>query len=145
VSDVAKERILVGQGDAIIEAARPLMARLDADIELVGVGDGARCLVAFTKLLRAGKPPLLVALDNDLARIDGEGCARSMRAIERAFEADPVAIIFYADGPADGSRTALLKSLGRAVHLPRKDESVDAQALRMVKAFAKLLKQVRGQ
>lgn len=142
---MAKERILVGQGDAIIEAARPLMARLDPDIELVGVGDGARCIVAFTKLLRAGKPPLLVALDDDLARIDGEGCAQSMRAIERAFGAESVAIVFYAPGPADATRNALLKTLGRAVHLPRKAESVDAQALRMVKAFAKLLKQVRGQ
>lgn len=142
---MAKERILVGQGDAIVEAAKPLMAKLDADIELVGVGDGARCIVAFTKLLRAEKPPLLVALDDDLARIDGEGCARSMRAIERAFGAEPVAILFYAPGAADPTRSALLKTLGRAVHLPRKEEAVDAQALRMVKAFAKLLKQVRGQ
>lgn len=142
---MAKERILVGQDDGIVEAAKPLMAKLDTDIELVGVGDGARCIVAFTKLLRAGKPPLLVALDDDLARIDGEGCARTMRAIERAFGADPVAILFYAHGAADPTRNALLKSLGRAVHLPRKDEGKDAQALRMVKAFAKLLKQVRGQ
>lgn len=142
---MAKERILVGQDDAIVEAAKPLMAKLDPDIELVAVGDGARFVVAFTKLLRAGKPPLLVALDDDLARIDGEGCARTMRAIERAFGAEPVAILFYADGAADESRNALLRTLGRAVHLPRKDEGDDARALRMVKAFAKLLKQVRGQ
>lgn len=143
---MAKERILVGQDDSIVEAARPLMAKLDAGIELVGVGDGARCLVAFTKLLRAGKPPLLVVLDDDLARVAGEGCARSMRAIERAFEAEPVAILFYAADGADETRKGLLAALGRAVHLQRRaTETTDAQALRLVKALAKLLKQVRGQ
>lgn len=142
---MARERILVGQDEAIVEAARPLMARIDADIELVAVGDGARCIVAFTKLIRAGKPPLLVVLDDDLARVDGEGCARALRAIERAFESDPVAILFYADEAADEPRKGLLATLGRAVHLQRRPEPTDARALRLAKAIAKLLKQVRGQ
>lgn len=143
---MARERILVGQDEALVEAARPLVGRLDPELDLVGVGDGARCVVAFTKLLRAGKPPLLAVLDDDLARIDGEGCARSMRAIERAFDADPVAILFYADQPADDARKALLGQLGRAVHLQRKtDEPVEAQAKRLAKALAKLVSQVRGQ
>ncbi len=142
---MARERILVGQDEAIVEAARPLVARIDAEIDLVAVGDGARCIVAFTKLIRAGKPPLLVVLDDTLARIDGEGCARSIRAIERAFEAEPVAILFYADEAADETRKGLLATLGRAVHLQRRAEPTDQQALRLAKALARLLKQVRGQ
>jgi len=144
---VARERILVGQDEAMIEATRPFLARIDQHLELVAVKDGARCVVAFTKLMRAKQPPLLVVLDDDLDRIDGEGAARALRAIERAFGTEqPVAMLYYAAEAADDTRKALLAEIGRAVHLQRRHaDPIEAQARRLAKAIAKLVAQVRGQ
>lgn len=143
---MARERILVGQDEAMIEATKPYIARIDSDLELVTVKDGARCVVAFTKLLRAQKPPLLVVLDDGLARIDGEGTCRTLRAIERAFGAEQVAMLFYASEAADDTRKALLAEVGRAVHLQRRGaDPIEGQAKRLAKAIAKLVAQVRGQ
>lgn len=142
---MARERILVAQDEAMTTAAGPHIAELQDAPDLVPVGDGARCVVAYTKLLRAEQPPLLVVLDDALERIDGAGTARVLRAIERALGHEPVAILFYSPEAADDERKALLAELTRAVHLQRRaDEPIDAQALRLAKATAKLLSQVRG-
>lgn len=142
---MARERILVAQSDALLEAAQPLIGALDDAPDVVAIKDGPRCVVACAKLLHAQKPPLLVVLDDDMARIDGPASARALRAMERAFDAAPTAILFYASQAADPNRKALLAELGRAVHLQRKDaDPIDAQARRLAKATAKLLAQVRG-
>ena len=142
---MARERILVAQSDALLAAAQPLIGALDDAPDVVVIKDGPRCVVACAKLLQAQKPPLLVVLDDELARIDGPATARALRAMERAFGAQPTAILFYASEPADANRKALLSELGRAVHLQRKDaDPIDAQARRLTKATAKLLAQVRG-
>jgi len=140
-----KDRILVAQGEAMVAAAGPHVAAMDAAPDLVPVSDGARCVVAYTKLLRAGQPPLLVVLDDGLERIDGAETARVLRAVERALDHEPVAILFYSAAAADDDRKALLGELTRAVHLQRRaQEPVEAQARRLAKATAKLLGQVRG-
>lgn len=142
---MARQRILVAQDEAMITAAGPHVAELPEAPDLVAVSDGPRVVVAYTKLLRAEQPPLLVVLDDALERIDGSGTARTLRAIERALGAQPVAILFYSPEPADDARKALLTELTRAVHLQRRaDEPIDAQAQRLAKATAKLLAQVRG-
>lgn len=140
-----KDRILVAQDEAMVAAASPHVAAIAHAPDLVPVGDGARCVVAYTKLLRASQPPLLVVLDDGLERIDGPGTARVLRAIERAMDQEPVAILFYSDEAADDERKALLSELTRAVHLQRRaQEPVEAQGRRLAKATAKLLGQVRG-
>lgn len=142
---MARERILLAHDEAMTTAAAPYVAELPDAPDLVPIGDGPRCVVAYTKLLRAEQPPLLVVLDDALERIDGPGTARVLRAVERALGAEPVAILFYSPEAADDDRKLLLAELSRAVHLQRRaDEPIDAQARRLAKATAKLLAQVRG-
>ena len=88
---------------------------------------------------------MLVVLDEDLPRVSGRSTALAVRALERAFDLKPTALLLYTEEPADDELKAFLAGLTRAVHLRRRAElPPEEQAKRLGKAVDRLLKQLRG-
>jgi len=142
---MATQRIFLVENAGLADHARQALALVPDAPELVALDDGAKCLGAFVKLLHAGKGPLLLILDDPLPRIGGRGTALAVRAIERAVDAKPTAILFYSDGPSNDELKAVLSNVTRAVHLQRKPSlSEEDQAKRFANAIGRLLAQVRG-
>jgi len=139
------ERIFLVERTGLAGAARQVVAGLPGAPELVALDDGAKCVGAFTKLAKAGHPPVLVVLDEDLPRVSGRSTALAVRALERAFDLKPTALLLYTEEPADDELKAFLAGLTRAVHLRRRAElPPEEQAKRLGKAVDRLLKQLRG-
>ena len=141
---MATDRILLAESGALSETAQQQLAG-DDTVSVVPLADGARCLGAFTKLARAGRPPLMVALAPPLARVDGPALALSIRAVERALRVErPTPLLLYTDEPGDAARP-LIGQLGRAVHLQRPaDQPSEEQGRRLGVAITRLLSQIRG-
>jgi CheY-like chemotaxis protein len=141
---VAKRMLLAVDAELAPLAAQAIGGLPDAP-KVVPVRDGARCLTAYTKLTKANQPPLLIVLDTSLPRIEGRAAALMVRAIERGAGKSPTAILFYTTEAADNELKALLKQLGRAVHMqrPPTDGPADA-ARRLGVAVGKLLAQLGG-
>ncbi len=142
---MATARILLAEEAGLAPFAPTLLGDAADAPKVVPVQDGARCLTAFTKLVKARQPPLLVVLDDPLPRVTGRGTATAMRAIERGLGLKPTPVLFYTAEAADESLKALLSKLGRAVHLQRPaDEPPAEQARRLGVAVGRLLAQLRG-
>ena len=142
---MATQRIFLVEKAGLADQVRLALALVEDPPELVALDDGAKCVGAFAKLAHAGRGPLLLILDQALPRIGGRGTAYAVRAIERAMDQKPTAILFYADGPSDEDTKAFLSAVGRAVYLQRKpDQPEEDQAKRLGKAIGKLLAQVRA-
>lgn len=140
---MATSRILLAEGGALAEVARSQVA--DSSVNVVPLADGARCLGAFTKLARAGRPPVLVAIAPPLARVDGQALALSIRAVERALGVKkPTPLLLY-DEQTGEQAGDLVGQLGRAVHLQRPaDQPPAEQGRRLGLAITRLLGQIRG-
>lgn len=142
---MATQRIFLAEKAGLALQAREALAHIEDPPDLVALDDGAKCVGAFAKLAQAGKGPLLIILDVPLPRISGRGTAFAIRAIERALDLKPTAILFYAEARSDEDTKAFLGQIKRAVHLQRKPEQSDEdQAKRLSKAIDKLLAQVRA-
>lgn len=136
-------QILLADNAGLAEAAFTILERVPDAPELVAISDGMEATVAFTKMAAGGRPPGLIAVDEVMPRIGGRGLIRAFRAIERAFNQPPAAVLIYSSIPADASMKAFLAEVGRAVHLVRPmDQPITEQARRFVLATRKLLAQV---
>lgn len=142
---MATERIFLVENAGLADQARQALALIESPPELVALDDGAKCVGAYAKLANAGRPPLLVIIDEPLARIGGRATALAVRAVERALEMKPTAILLYSTTASDDDLKAFLSTVGRAVHLQRKPALAEEdRAKRFAKAIDRLLKQVRG-
>ncbi len=142
---MATERILLVENAGLADQARQALTLVESPPDLVALDDGTKCVGAYAKLANASRPPLLIILDEPLPRIGGRATALAVRAIERAFEMKPTAILLYSTSASDDDLKAFLSSVGRAVHLQRKpDATEEDRAKRLAKAIDRLLKQVRG-
>ncbi len=140
---MATERILMAESGGLAALAKPVIAA-GGGPEIVGVQDGARCVAAFTKLCQASRPPVLIILDEPLKRIGMRATALALRAIERAYEMSPTAMLFYTEAPAGEDLKSALAQIGRAVHLQRPaGQASQEQAQRLAVAVDRLLAQVR--
>ena len=141
---MAKRMLLAVDGELAPLAAQAIGALPNAP-KVVPVRDGARCLTAYTKLIKANQPPVLIVLDTTLPRIQGRATAMLLRAIERGAGKPATAVLFYTKEPADEALKALLSSLGRAVHMQRPPSESPADAARRLgAATGKLLAQLGG-
>ncbi len=141
---MATARILLAEECGLAPHAADLFADQPDAPKIVPVKDGARCLTAFVKLVRARQAPLLVILDEPLPRLSGRGAALAIRAVERALDLKPTPLLFYTADAADDAFKGFLSRLGRAVHLQRPAGAPEEQARRLGVAAGRLLVQLRG-
>ncbi len=142
---MATERILLIEHAGLAADARAAVQAIPNGPDLLAMDDGAKGIGAFTKLASAGAPPVLVVLDEALPRISGRATARAIRAVERACDLPPTAILVYSEGAADADLKAFLAEVTRAVQMPRKPSaSPEERQRRIGTAIQRLLAQVRG-
>ncbi len=139
-------RILLADGNRALSerTAEALRGRPGAP-ELVGVEDGGRFLMHFSRLARAGQTPKLCVLETQLAQVSGGAAALMMRAVERGLSLAPVPLLFYTLDPVDDALKRLIGRLGRAVHLQKAPGlSTDEHSGRLVQALERLMAQLGG-
>ena len=121
-----------------------LLPKISAQLELVSVHDGARCITAHAKLAAAGVPPLVVVLKAKLEHIDGAHAAHTIRAVERGMGASASAVLYVCEEGDSETSDDLVANVGRAVILKwRAGQPAEQSAQRLVRAMAKILEQLR--
>ncbi len=133
-------QLLLVDNAGLAEPGVALFQRVPDAPEIVAHADGRDAVEAFARMARAGAPPVLVVVDEDVPRIEGRNVLRAIRAIERAFGLSATAALVYSSQPADAGMKGFLSEIGRAVHLVRPvDQPPAEQARRFVLASRKLI------
>ncbi|MBV72241.1 MAG: hypothetical protein CMH52_13025 [Myxococcales bacterium] len=139
---MTKRHILMADPHGLAEFMKPALAKLNPNLELLSVADGARCITAHAKLCNAKVPPLVTVIPDEIDLVSGRKVAITLRTVERKLGVPATAIIYLQSesGDADGS-----KQWGRAVSITRGPiDQPKREAMRLIKAIAKVLSQLTG-
>ena len=100
-------------------------------------------MTAFARALRENETVAAVVMETQLAAGGGKSSAIAIRAVERAFSADPAGIVFHTVAPSDENLERVMKWLKRSVHCPRSADDPAGEG--SMASLVEAIRRVRGE